>query len=228
MAGWRLYTRATPEQRKQLASIGKSKMLLLASADPEIVEAILGEDETKVDGLTYQQLRNEINALRADKNRIQADLNTANAKLAVAHKALPPPLISRETDAFLQKNLNAEAMGTAAHDILSRQIKSIENGTEDIEERVMSLHCCLTALACRAGLALERLHQFAEDSGVLLPERPRMAVSESMARDYLEAHTGYIQTAIEIAEKALIAHGEPVARGRGRPAGSKSKKGATQ
>jgi len=224
----KFYTSLDESQRRKVFALGKVKVQALAAADQDVVDDLLDEPDEYLSTLSVRGLRDEINALRAERNRIQTDLNTANAKLSVAHKTLPPPLISRETDAFLRKDLNAEAMGAAAHDILARQIKSIENGTEDIEERVMSLHCCLTALACRAVLALERLHQFASDSNVRLPERPRMAVSESMARDYLEAHTGYIQTAIEIAEKALIAHGEPALRGRGRPAGSKSKKGATQ
>jgi hypothetical protein len=170
-----------------------------------------------------QALANEAEHRDKEINRLNTDLNITKSKLQSEAKRLPPPLLSHEADAQMQKALNAEAMGAAALDLLKRQINEVAGSDAHLEERVLTLHSCLSALAARVSITFELLQTCADNSEISLPERPRMVVSERMARDYLAAHTGYIETAIELAHKALISRNDVLGRSRGRPAGSKNK-----
>jgi hypothetical protein len=123
----------------------------------------------------------------------------------------------------VQAALNAEAMGAAALDLLNRQIGEMAEG-DYLAERAATLHSCLSALASRVALAFDALHTMADTCNVTLPPQPQMVVSGEMARDYLSAHTSYIETAIELAQRQLIARTDVLGRGPGRPAGSKSKR----
>lgn len=217
-------------QNGHLADLSKrvrsvSAILEFVTHDDEVLEDFANMDA--IDTMTSSEIRSRLRQLEEHRdeeiNRLNTDLNIARAKLQSEAKILPPPLLSRDTDAQMQKTLNAEAMGAAALDLLKRQIVEMEGGGDYIEERVMTLHSCLVALASRISLAFDALQICADECELKLPDRPQMAVSESMARDYLAAHTGYIETAIELAQKALIARNEVLGRGRGRPSGSKNK-----
>lgn len=217
-------------QNRHLADLSKrvksvSAILELVTHDDEVLEDFSNMDA--IDTMTSSEMRTRLRQIEESRdkeiNRLNTDLNIARAKLQSESKILPPPLLSRETDAQMQKTLNAEAMGAAALDLLKRQINEVADGGADLEERVMTLHSCLVALASRVSLAFDALQICADECELKLPARPQMAVSESMARDYLAAHTGYIETAIELAQKALIARNDVLGRGRGRPSGSKNK-----
>ena len=193
----------------------------IVMTDDDAVENILEWDD--VDRMSASQLRERLRQSEQSINRLQTDLNTANSRLSAEAKTLPPPLLSREADKQMQATLNAEAMGAAALDLLNRQIGEMVGGGDYLAERAATLHSCLCALASRVSVAFDALQAMADDYEVSLPARPQMVVSEDMARDYLEAHTGYINTAIELAQKALIARGDVIGRGRGRVPGSKNK-----
>lgn len=198
-----------------------SAFLELITHDDDTLKGIAEMDD--VDRLSASELRERLRQSEQSINRLQTDLNTANSRLSVEAKTLPPPLLSREADKQMQATLNAEAMGAAALDLLNRQIGEMAGGGDYLAERSATLHSCLCALASRVSMAFDALHAMADDYEVSLPARPQMVVSEDMARDYLEAHTGYINTAIELAQKALIARGDVIGRGRGRVPGSKNK-----
>jgi len=196
----------------------------IVMTDDEVVENILEWDD--VDRLSASQLRARVREYEQSINRLQTDLNTAQSRLSAEAKTLPPPLLSREVDKQIQSALNAEAMGAAAVDLLNRQISDMAAGGDFLAERAATLHSCLCALASRVSVAFSALQAVADDCDVSLPKRPQMVVSEEMAREYLAAHTGYIETAIELVQKQQIARGEVLGRGRGRPAGSKNNRKA--
>lgn len=199
-----------------------SAFLELITHDDDTLKGIAEMDD--VDRLSVSELRERLRQSEQSINRLQTDLNTANSRLSAEAKTLPPPLLSREADKQMQATLNAEAMGAAALDLLNRQIGEMVGGGDYLAERAATLHSCLCALASRVSVAFDALQAMADDYEVSLPARPQMVVSEDMARDYLEAHAGYISTAIELAQKAAIARTDVLGRGRGRPPGSKNKR----
>lgn len=218
---------AKVSQNRHLADLSKrvkslSAVLELVTADDEVLEDLSAMDD--IDAMTTSQLRERLRQSEKSINRLQTDLNTANSRLSAEAKTLPPPLLSREADKQMQATLNAEAMGAAALDLLNRQIGEMATGGDYLAERAATLHSCLCALASRVFMAFDALQSMADDYEVSLPTRPQMVVNEDMARDYLEAHVGYINTAIELAQKAAIARTDVLGRGPGRPAGSKNKR----
>ena len=204
-------------QRKSYLSLGKYKAIKLASIEPEALAELAESDPEAIDAMAFLSRRD----LVARINRLQTDLNTAQAQSRADEKSLAPPCLSREADQAMQAALNAEAMGAAALDLLNRQIMELGQGGDFLEERLMALHCCVSALLSRASLALVALEENADAFSLAVPPRPQMVLSESMAREYLAAHTGYIETAIELAQKQLLARSDVMGRGRGRPKGSK-------
>lgn len=199
-----------------------SAFLELITHDDDALKEISELDD--IDRMSASQLRERLRQSEQSINRLQTDLNTAQSRLSAEAKTLPPPLLSREADKQMQATLNAEAMGAAALDLLNRQIGEMTSGGDYLAERAATLHSCLCALASRVSVAFAALQDMANDYEVSLPPRPQMVVNEDMARDYLEAHAGYINTAIELAQKAAIARTDVLGRGRGRPAGSKNKR----
>ncbi len=56
----------TPEERELLIGLPKSKVLALASADAEVIEAVLADDgETSIDALSVRALQDRIRELEA-------------------------------------------------------------------------------------------------------------------------------------------------------------------
>lgn len=198
-----------------------SAFLELVTHDDDTLKDVVDMDD--IDRLSASQLRERLRNSEQSINRLQTDLNTASSRLAAEAKTLPPPLLSREVDKQIQAALNAEAMGAAALDLLNRQVGEMAGGGDYLAERAATLHSCLSAMASRVSMAFSALQAIADDCEISLPARPQMVVSEEMARDYLAAHTGYIEIAIELAQKALISRGDVIGRGRGRLPGSKNK-----
>lgn len=161
-------------------------------------------------------LRNEREAAQKQINAINTEKNTAFNRLKAYEKQLAEPLLSRQTDALMQVSLNAEAMGAAAVDQMLGQIRELHQGGDHLSERMLTLHSCLLAINSRVALALKSLDEAAETFNIQLPDRPKMALSEAMARDYLAAHTGYVETAIELAKKAIQGRADVLGREPGR------------
>lgn len=200
-----------------------SAFLELITHDDDALQDIAEMDD--IDRLSASELRARLRHSEQASNRLQTDLNTAQSRLAAQSKVTaPPPLLSREADKHLHAALNAEAMGAAALDLLQRQVQEMEGAGDYAAEKAAALHSCLCAMASRVSMAFSALQAVADDCQVTLPPRPQMVVSEDMARDYLAAHTGYIETAIELAQKQLLARSEVLGRGPGRPAGSKNQR----
>lgn len=203
------------------------RVALIEAAKEGDKDALLDLAETLIAKHTKEKEAADatIQSFEARVNGLQSDLNTAQDRLKAATKELPPPFLSREADAQMQRMLSHEAMGAAGVDLLARMLPELAAGGEHLPERMLTMHSCLTALLSRITLALVELDGVAGEHDVPLPERPQMVLSESLARDYLAAHTGYVETAIELAQKALIGRQEVTGRARGRPVGSTKKSG---
>jgi len=81
MRNARFYTSLSPTDRAKVFSLGKSKLLLLADADPEVVEDVLNDPTAGLESLSVRGLRQRIAQLEGEKNDVQAKLNTTESKL---------------------------------------------------------------------------------------------------------------------------------------------------
>ncbi|NOT66381.1 MAG: hypothetical protein HOP06_10225 [Methylotenera sp.] len=211
-----------------LSKVGsQTKFLELLVLDDDEIQVL--EDSGKVRGIELDTiecmsvselraaLRNERESTQKQINAINIEKNTAFDRLKIYEKKLAEPLLSRQTDALMQVSLNSEAMSAAGLDQLSAQIYELHQGGNHLSERMFTLHSCLLAINSRVILALNTLDDAAETFNIQLPDRPKMVLSEDMARDYLAAHTGYVETAIELAKKAIQGRVDVLGREPGRP-----------
>lgn len=84
------------EERELLIGLPKSKVLALASADAEVIEAVLaGDGEASIDALSVRALQDRIRELEAQAVDTSVQLETAEAKLATAEKKLAKPQAER-------------------------------------------------------------------------------------------------------------------------------------
>ncbi|MDO8941509.1 MAG: hypothetical protein Q7U98_20310 [Methylicorpusculum sp.] len=84
----KFYSRSTPEQRKQIFTLSKSKLRLLAGADSEVIQDLLDEPGEDLSNLSVRELRQRVryleNAQSKQVNIIKAEnenLKAINAKL---------------------------------------------------------------------------------------------------------------------------------------------------
>lgn len=77
------------EERELLIGLPKSKVLALASADAEVIEAVLaGDGEASIDALSVRALQDRIRELEAQAVDATVQLETTEAKLSAAEKKL--------------------------------------------------------------------------------------------------------------------------------------------
>ncbi len=125
---------------------------------------------------------------------------------------LPPPLLSRDADAFVQDGMTACAMAMAGLDILNKKVLALPTCDEHLEQCMHSLHGHLLALAGRVSLAWDSLAHLAEGFGLVLPERVQAVVSPDLAQSYVEAHTSYINTTVELSRRAIATRSDALDR----------------
>ncbi|WP_435626957.1 hypothetical protein [Candidatus Ferrigenium straubiae] len=78
----RFYTATPPERRAQLVGMSKSKLMLLADADQEVIEDILDDPEGELESLSVRGLRQRITELGHAKNNEAIRANNAERKAA--------------------------------------------------------------------------------------------------------------------------------------------------
>ncbi len=125
---------------------------------------------------------------------------------------LPPPLLSRDADAFVQDGMTACAMAMAGLDILNKKVLALPTCDEHLEQCMHSLHGHLLALAGHVSLAWDSLAHLAEGFGLVLPERVQAVVSPDLAQSYVEAHTSYINTTVELSRRAIATRSDALDR----------------
>lgn len=90
MSAAKFYTSRTPEERAQLLTLGKSKMVLLARADAEVVNDLLANPaEDGLQNLSVRELRASLAKAESDRVNLQSRLNTAEARATALEKGSP-------------------------------------------------------------------------------------------------------------------------------------------
>lgn len=74
-------------QREQIMGMHKSKVLALASADPEVVESLLEDEDIDLTGLSVRDLRDRIHALESSNTDLAVQLETSQNETKAAKKA---------------------------------------------------------------------------------------------------------------------------------------------
>ena len=84
------FTTSLPEaQRADMLSMPKSKVLLLASADPSVIEDLLNDDEAgDLDALSVRELRQRIRALEANNTDLSVQIDATEVERDSAIKRL--------------------------------------------------------------------------------------------------------------------------------------------
>jgi len=86
MAGAAWMAKQPPADRERVLGLGKSKVLLLASADPVVVQAALESDEVDLDLLSVRALRNRLRELEAKITDVAVQRDRAEADLEAQRK----------------------------------------------------------------------------------------------------------------------------------------------
>lgn len=76
------------EEREQLIGVQKSKVVQLASADPEVINALLDQGIDKIDALSVRALRHRLQDMTASAADIAVQRDTAEAEAAGLRKQL--------------------------------------------------------------------------------------------------------------------------------------------
>lgn len=89
MRSARFVTRLPETQRAEMLNLPKSKVLMLASADPSVIEDLLEDEETgDLDNLSVRDLRRRIKELEANNTDLSVQVDTAEAERDGALKKL--------------------------------------------------------------------------------------------------------------------------------------------
>ena len=119
--------RLPESQRVEVMAMHKSKVLALASADPEVVESLLEDEDIELGGLSVRALRDRIHELEAENADKGVQLETAQNQVKAAQKAaaralkdhsseIPLPVfdVRQEMVALIEKgHLSLESMQSA-------------------------------------------------------------------------------------------------------------------
>lgn len=84
------------DKRASIVAVGRSKMLALAGADPQVIDMIVEEGVETIDALTVKEMREHIRSLEANLADVAVQRDTAEAEAAAAKKKLGKPGADRE------------------------------------------------------------------------------------------------------------------------------------
>lgn len=76
------------DERSELLNLPKSKLMLLASADPEVVEVLAEDGVEAINALTVRELQDEIRSLKSEVANEEAIRQTAEARAETLQKRL--------------------------------------------------------------------------------------------------------------------------------------------
>jgi hypothetical protein len=175
----KFYSAQDEEGRRKVFILGKKKLLALASADPEVVEALLEDGDARdLSALSVRQLRDELKKTRSALENSNVRLAAAESNLevlalAAAQKPRPSPY-SAETQS---RRLESQAIIDAVDVQLALLLADFEAekpkiAAPEAEERFRALWWAAQTVAARACQAMWRIQ-----AGALfnLPEEISMA-----------------------------------------------------
>jgi hypothetical protein len=233
IAAAKLYTRATPEQRKILCDIGKTKATLLAQAEPEVVNALLEDDKLKLDGVSVRQLREYIKTLESDledteKSKEQAarnfqdDIDERNSAISrLQETRYQNPEFTPATNLIRQKaRALADHIVAALEQLSKLTAEVIDNNPPEAEMQLAALW-----FAYHEGMAhmRSRVDEFrvvsggfhiAEVNARTVVEHPELDYSVEEAREFIVTHTAIRE---RMSERLRNMGEPPQKRKQGRP-----------
>jgi outer membrane murein-binding lipoprotein Lpp len=96
MNGAALAARLPEDQREQVLALGKSKVLALGNASPEVVDQMLEEDDIDINALSVRDLRARLRELEAEVADTAAQRDAAEAEATGLKKKLAKTPLERE------------------------------------------------------------------------------------------------------------------------------------
>lgn len=96
MNGAALAARLPEEQRDQVLSLGKCKVMALASASPEVVEQMLEDDDIDINALSVRDLRARLRELEAEVKNIESVHERDQAEIEKLKRSLNKTPVERE------------------------------------------------------------------------------------------------------------------------------------
>ncbi|MBK1613347.1 hypothetical protein CKO44_07670 [Rubrivivax gelatinosus] len=219
----KLTTLLPPEKRAELLVLSKTKVLALASADPEVIEEVLAAGTEEIDALSVRDLRQMLRDTQAaladasvQRDTAEAELQAANKRLKGADRADSVPLVVADLRAEVLALAKKAELAVDAFNPLGVDI-ALLIGTEASAWADGTMRLAVSAL-CALRLQLD---------GVLtkyLKEAPDAAQPSELSylskQEVVEAAKRYAElTALHDHEKALreweAQQKRP--RGKGRP-----------
>jgi len=91
------FTSLLPEEKRTaIVAVGRSTVLALASADPQVIDMIVEEGVETIDALTVKEMRQKIRDMEADLADTAVQRDTAEAQVEALQKKLAKPGADRE------------------------------------------------------------------------------------------------------------------------------------
>jgi hypothetical protein len=83
------------DQRTEMLALPKTKVMLLAQADPEVIADLFADEETDIKDLSVRELKNQIRELKAAKAKSSVEVQKAQAEKAKLEKQLAAATAAR-------------------------------------------------------------------------------------------------------------------------------------
>lgn len=225
----RFVTSLPSERRAEILMLPKTKVLMLANADTEVLADLIDSPDSEVHGLSVRELRARIKELEADAGkrtkRLEAELDHRDALIQKLKKKDVQrefdPLTHMVRDECLAYQAGVE-INLQSLQALFEEVKKDSPDAPEWELRLQQVWFATHAAVARATSLLEHVR---ETTPVAMPEQastPNMLTPDEVMRWTLEWETMVSKAKVAAATRAdLRAQEGP--RGVGRPKGSKAK-----
>lgn len=225
----RFVTSLPSERRAEILMLPKTKVLMLANADTEVLADLIDSPDSDVHGLSVRELRARIKELEADAGkrtkRLEAELEHRDAVIQKLKKKEVQrefdPLTHMVRDECLAYQAGVE-INLQSLQALFEEVKKDGHDAPEWDLRLQQIWFATHAVAARATALLEHVQATVP---VAMPEQaatPNMLTPDEVMRWTLEWETMMSKAKVAAATRAdLRAQEGP--RGVGRPKGAKAK-----
>ena len=225
----RFVTSLPSERRAEVLTLPKSKVLMLANADVEVLADLIDSPDADIDSLSVRELRARIKELEADAGkrtkRLEAELDHRDAVIQKLKKKEVQrefdPLTHMVRDECLAYQAGVE-INLQSLQALFEEVKKDSPDAPEWELRLQQVWFATHAAVARATSLLEHVR---ETVPMDMPEQvstPNMLTPDEVMRWTLEWETMVSKAKVAAATRAdLRAQEGP--RGVGRPKGAKAK-----
>jgi hypothetical protein len=225
----RFVTSLPSERRAEVLTLPKSKVLMLANADVEVLADLIDLPDADIDSLSVRELRARIKELEADAGkrtkRLEAELDHRDAVIQKLKKKEVQrefdPLTHMVRDECLAYQAGVE-INLQSLQALFEEVKKDSPDTPEWELRLQQVWFATHAAVARATSLLEHVR---ETVPMDMPEQvstPNMLTPDEVMRWTLEWETMVSKAKVAAATRADL-RAQEVPRGVGRPKGAKAK-----